>query len=209
MLCMGVNYAIREKKDAQLSTDFGRQLVTRYFGQQAADAIYEVAPKYKRGPKKGQPKGWVMWTKCTKGGWVRTGSYDHDSARGQGYVMAPGTHEVAVTFIHPAYCEGRPITLEAGQRRGLPTDANRETDEQWASRCKLAVLQMTNQPVPAELKPAPYVPPFSEKQFVESVLCYFVRGVQREGRTAFFAQPGSPEATVIELLGAALVEVKS
>ncbi len=80
MLCMGVNYAIREKKSAPLCTDFTREFLTRHFGQQAADAIYEAAPKYKRGPNKGAPKGWAVWTKCTKGGWVRTGSYDHVEA---------------------------------------------------------------------------------------------------------------------------------
>lgn len=209
MLGMGVNYAIREKKSAMLATDFAREFVTRHFGQQAADAIYEVAPRYKRGPNKGQPKGWVVWTKCIKGGWVRTGSYDGDAMRGQGYVMAPGTHEVAVTFIHPNYVEGRPVTLDAGQRRGLPTDANRETDEQWAIRCKRAVLQMTNQPVPKELEEAPVVVPFSEKQFIENVMrCVFL-DASRANRTPDLGKPETAHGTVAVLLVEALAEAKS
>lgn len=207
---MKVNYAIRERKDAALASDFAREFMVRHFGQQAVDAIYEVAPKYQRGPKKGQPKGWVMWTKCTKGGWVRTGAYDGDAQRGNGYVLAPGTHDVRVMFTHPAYANDRTVSLEAGQRRGLSTDANRETDEQWAIRCKRAVLQMTGQPVPKELEeaPVPVVVPFSEKQFIENVLRYFVLDTQRQNRAAFFGQKGTPENDVMEALGAALVEAK-
>lgn len=206
---MKVNYAIRERKDAALASDFAREFMVRHFGQQAADAIYEVAPKYQRGPKKGQPKGWVMWTKCTKGGWVRTGAYDGDAQRGNGYVLAPGTHDVRVMFTHPVYANDRTVSLEAGQRRGLPTDANRETDEQWAIRCKRAVLQMTGQPVPKEMEEAPVVVPFSEKQFIGDVLKYVVLDVQRESNMDNFRKPETIEYQIMAALGNALVEAKS
>lgn len=211
---MGVNYAIRETKSAMLASAFAREFVTHHFGPLAADAIYAAAPKYKRGTNKGQPKGWVLWTKCIKGGWVRKGAYDQDAQRGNGFVMAPGTHEVRVMFTHPAYANERTVSLEAGQRRGLPTDANRETDEQWAIRCKRAVLQMTGQPVPVELQEAPHpeflgIASLSEKQFIEDVLRYFVLDTQRQNRTAFFGQKGTVENDVMEALGAALVEAKS
>lgn len=204
---MAVNYAIRETKSSPLASTFAREFMERQFGKLATDAIYDAAPKYKRGPSKGQPKGWVMWEKCIKGGWVRTGAYDHDSMRGNGFVMAPGTHNVRVLFTHPAYANEKTVSLEAGQRRGLPTDVNRETDEQWAIRCKRAVLQITGQPVPEELKEAPYVPPFSEKKFIEDVLRHYVMDVQREGNVPNFSKPESIEAQVMVALANALQEV--
>lgn len=32
----------------------------------------------------------IVWTKCIKGGWVKTGSYDHEQMRAQGYVAQKG-----------------------------------------------------------------------------------------------------------------------
>lgn len=206
---MGVNYAIRETKSAPLCSDFAREFIIRHFGQQAADAIYAAAPKYKRGPSKGQPKGWVMWTKCIKGGWVRKGAYDQDAQRGNGFVMAPGTHEVRVMFTHPAYANERTVPLEAGQRRGLPTDANRETDTQWAIRCGRAVYQITGQPVPVELQEAPTPQPeFVAGKFIEDVVRYVFADIQRNQRMGAISDPDSPEAWVMLALGTALAEAK-
>lgn len=202
---MGVNYAVREGKSAPLCSNFAREFIVRHFGQQATDMIYAHAPKYQRGPSKGQPKGWVSWTKCVKGGWVRKGSYDQDAQRGNGYVMAPGTHDVKIVLTNPGFLPEKYPSLDAGDRRGLPTDPNRETDEQWAKRCGRAILQLQNKPVPAELEEPPYVPPFDARAFVEHVLTHAVLGMQRDGHTNF-ANLDSPEAQAMTAIAKLLAE---
>lgn len=135
---MSVNYAAREFKNTNLASDFAKQFVTRHFGELATEKIYAALPLFKRGRFKGQPKGWLLWTKCTKGGWVRMGSYDHDAGRGNGFVMQPGTHDVRICLVNPAFTSDLSTTycLESGQRREA------ETDQEWADRCGLAITQM-------------------------------------------------------------------
>lgn len=189
-----------------MNSDWAREFVARHFGPHAADKIYAALPKYQRGKNKGQPKGWVMWTKCTKGGWVKTGGYDHDAQQGNGYVMAPGTHDVKIVLTHPAYIPDRYPSLDAGDRRGLPTDANRETDAEWAIRCARAIYQLAGLPVPTEfVAPAPVEPPFNASQFVHDVAKYFILSTQRDGYVNF-AKADSPEAEVTVLLAQALQE---
>lgn len=202
---MGVNYAVREQKSCSLSSDWAREFVIRHFGALAAEKIFAALPRYVRGKNKGQPKGWVQWVKCTHGGWVKTGSYDHDAGRGNGYVMAPGTHDVKIILTHPAYSPERCPSLDAGDRRGLPTDTNRETDEQWANRCARAIYQLAGLPVPAEFVEPPYVPPFNARKFVESVLAHFVTSTQKDGYVNFGFQ-GSPEAQAVQAIAKILVE---
>jgi hypothetical protein len=200
---MGVQYAKCEEKSSPLASDFAREFVARHFGQQATEMIYANAPKYQRGPSKGQPKGWVIWTKCTVGGWVRRGSYDADAQRGNGFVMRPGTHDVKIMFVHPAYANNA-VTLDAGDRRGFATDPNRETDEQWAKRCGRAVLQMQGKPVPAELAEPPYVPPFNAEKFVQDVVKYFVMSVQHDGLAGNFSNPDGHETQVLRKIAGIL-----
>lgn len=137
---MPVNYAIREGKSCSLSADFAKDFLKRKFGELATEAIYANLPLYKRGPRKGQPKGWVIWTKCVKGGWCRLGSYDHDAGRGNGFVMSPGTHNVMVVLINPGFVpEGRGnFGLEADNRRGD------EAEQDWANRCGEAIKVMAS-----------------------------------------------------------------
>jgi hypothetical protein len=85
-----VQYARYEMKSAPLAQEFGQQFLARRFGQEEARAILEAMPKYVRGPKKGQPKGHIVWVKCSVGGWVR-GAYG-------GRVLKPGVHEVQVVY---------------------------------------------------------------------------------------------------------------
>lgn len=197
---MSVNYAVREPKSCGLGTDWAREFVARQFGQVAADAIYAALPLYQRGPRKGQPKGWVLWTKCVKGGWVKTGAYDHDGGRGCGFVMAPGTHDVKIVLTNPNYLPGdRFPSLDAGDRRGLPTDPNRETDQQWAGRCAHAIYVLAGKPVPAELA-APVVPELchpkaaTPKLIVLDVMGYYVAQLTRENRVAALADETTVEA---------------
>lgn len=202
---MGVNYAVREQKMTALCSDFAREFVARQFGKLAAEQIYAALPLYKRGKNKGQVKGFITWIKCIKGGWVRTGAYDHDAGRGCGHVMAQGTHDVKIVLENPAYAE-KVYGLEAGQRRGLPTDANRETDEQWAIRCGRAIYQMQGLPVPAELAepPAPelcHPKAGRPEEILSDAMKFIVLGLQRENRLLELQDPNSAATAAMILLG--------
>lgn len=97
------HYAQVERgKYAPLLSDFARDFVTRKWGPELASIIFEECPRYVRGPKKGQPKGWVKWDKCTKGGWFRTGPNYYGEPGTNGYVMAPGVQNVRIVFAFEA-----------------------------------------------------------------------------------------------------------
>ena len=82
------NYAKTEKKSVWIKYDFGNKLARKWFGDKAIDAL----PKITRGKNTGKPKGVLVWTKCTHGGWVTTGAYNWDTAQATGYVMPKGCH---------------------------------------------------------------------------------------------------------------------
>jgi len=82
------NYAKTESKMVWLKYDFGNELARKWFGDDAIDAL----PQITRGKNKGKPKGVLVWTKCTHGGWVKTGAYNHDIGQATGYVMPQGCH---------------------------------------------------------------------------------------------------------------------
>jgi hypothetical protein len=79
------NYAQFKESFAYLSDDFGKKLAMRKFDL-TEEELERVVGRYVRGKRKGQLKGMIIWTKCIKGGWVRTGPYDHEQMRAQGYV---------------------------------------------------------------------------------------------------------------------------
>jgi len=64
-----MTYARIEERSAKLSTDFGEELARKWFGDEALESL----PRYVRGQSKGKPKGFLKWTKVTKGGWQRLG----------------------------------------------------------------------------------------------------------------------------------------
>jgi hypothetical protein len=82
------NYAKTENKVLWLKYDFGNELARKWFGDEAIDAL----PTLTRGKNKGKPKGVLVWTKCTHGGWVKTGAYNWDVGQASGYVMPKGCH---------------------------------------------------------------------------------------------------------------------
>lgn len=82
---MSINYAQFVSKYAYLSEDFGRDLAMRKFDL-TEKQLKQIVGRYIRGKRKGLLKGKIIWTKCVKGGWVKTGSYDWDAGRACGYV---------------------------------------------------------------------------------------------------------------------------
>lgn len=56
-----------EERYSRLATDFGENLARKWFGDDVVDTI----PRYMRGQNKGKLKGYLKWTKVTKGGWQR------------------------------------------------------------------------------------------------------------------------------------------
>lgn len=83
---------------APLHCDFARGFLDRHFAPDVIAALYDAMPAYSRGPRKGLKKGYVHWTKCTKGGWFSTGPGDGSGGPTRGFVMAPGSHRIRVTL---------------------------------------------------------------------------------------------------------------
>ena len=109
------NYARFETNSASLCTEFGETLARKHFGD-----IVDRMPVYVRGKKKGLLKGEVTWTKCTIGGWVKTGGYSDDYGA-CGYVATPGPVEwsliLAVDYDH-RYGNSTYATIARKERGG-------------------------------------------------------------------------------------------
>ena len=69
-------------RNGYMSSEFIQNMARRYFGDDVVDAL----PRYVKGKRKGQLKGFLRWQKVSRGGWVKTGPYDHDGMRASGYV---------------------------------------------------------------------------------------------------------------------------
>lgn len=72
--------AVFERKCAPLDSDFGKAMAAKWF---TPEQLATVAGK-----------AWVVWDKCTRGGWVSEGTYMGDSPIG--HVARPGTHNVRI-----------------------------------------------------------------------------------------------------------------
>lgn len=86
---MKINRAIFQNKFAYLSGGFGRDLAMKKLDC-SEEELEEIVGRYVKGKRKGCLKGKIIWTKCIKGGWVKTGPYDHEAGRATGYVASPG-----------------------------------------------------------------------------------------------------------------------
>lgn len=86
---MKVNYAEYEARRAYLSTDFGAELAQKKFGL-TPEQLEERCGRYVRGARKGKLKGSITWHKVCRGGWVKTGAYDHDEGKAHGFVAKNG-----------------------------------------------------------------------------------------------------------------------
>lgn len=86
---MKTNYAQFRDGYAYLSEDFGKELAMKKFNL-TEEMLEIIAGRYVRGKRKGLLKGMIVWTKCIKGGWVKTGPYDFEAGRAQGFVQTKG-----------------------------------------------------------------------------------------------------------------------
>lgn len=75
-------YADIESRSTLIASDFGYDYAVRNFGKEFVDSL----PKYKRGKRKGLPKGSICWIKCVRGGWVKR----YGVERRKGRVLAVG-----------------------------------------------------------------------------------------------------------------------
>lgn len=97
------NYASYESKFAYLSSDFGRDYACKVFNLTPAELEAKVG-RLSRGKRKGQLRGHIVWAKTTKGGWIKTGSYDHGAGQGNGFVAPPN-----LTFGHGVFANDKLI----------------------------------------------------------------------------------------------------
>lgn len=80
-------------REAPLFSEFGLAYATKLFGQETIDDL----PRYQRGPKKGQIKAWLIWSKAESGGWMQ-----------QIGVVRPG-----LVFAYISGNAGGPVALRA------------------------------------------------------------------------------------------------
>lgn len=107
--------AIIETKRAKLSEDFGRELLTKKFTYDGAAMVLAMFGNVSRGPRKGQPRGFIIWSKCIRGGWTRDngmgrvqrpGAFDfHVSLAWEGGKIAPARANFAEAATHAEYME--------------------------------------------------------------------------------------------------------
>lgn len=79
---MRVQRAQVERKAAALSGEFGLKFLRSRFGNEVAEMILEHFGTYSRGPRKGLNRGYIVWDKCTEGGWRRTDTGGYVQRRG-------------------------------------------------------------------------------------------------------------------------------
>jgi hypothetical protein len=60
-----ITHARTEQRSAQLTTDFGLKYAIKLFGQEAIDSL----PLLQSGPRRGKPKGHVIWRTTTSAGY--------------------------------------------------------------------------------------------------------------------------------------------
>jgi len=88
-----------ETKSAFLFTDFGAEFARKHF---TAEQIAQLGVYGPRSKHAGKSKGKVLWTKCTRGGWVST-SRETASGDAQGYAENQVGKTVSVSLAHAEY----------------------------------------------------------------------------------------------------------
>jgi hypothetical protein len=76
----GIQRAHFEDRSVPLSNEWGQRVAREKFG----DDVLEAFPRFTRGPRKGQLKGYLRYLKVSVGGWAHRGG-------GSAGVLLPGT----------------------------------------------------------------------------------------------------------------------
>jgi len=74
-----------DTKSTPIASEFGENLARKWFGDEVVDRL----PRYVKGEKAGQIKGWLKWKKCVSGGWVRRAYVDGTNVLAGGNVARP------------------------------------------------------------------------------------------------------------------------
>jgi hypothetical protein len=64
----GVQKCSWKREEAGVAQPFALQLAAKWFGMSEAD-VEAAAGRFTRGKNKGKLRGWIVWQKCTEGGW--------------------------------------------------------------------------------------------------------------------------------------------
>lgn len=89
---MHTNYATINNYQAYLSSSFGQQLAQLWFGLDN-DMLASLVGRISRGKRKGQLRGQILWSKCTRGGW------QHSEYGDGGHVVFPGLIRARLVLI--------------------------------------------------------------------------------------------------------------
>ena len=84
-----MSHAVIESRQGYINEEFIHDLAMRKLDL-TADELEQIVGRYSKGKRKGQLRGMLLWKKCVKGGWVKTGPYDQDAMQACGYVQRPG-----------------------------------------------------------------------------------------------------------------------
>lgn len=90
----GVQRAAYERKVVSLSSEWAATTAREKFGAEIVGRF----PTFSKGPRKGLPKGYLCWVKCTEGGWTYA---EEMGGALRGGVLKPGSHFWRLTLNHP------------------------------------------------------------------------------------------------------------
>jgi len=117
-----------EERYSRLATDFGEELARKWFGDDVVDSL----PRYKKGEKAGQIKGWLKWNKCVSGGWVYRGRVDNTGVFAGGNVARP--NEIRNKMIEVDFNPVWLITCEPDQDVSMHSEGGGDIDSHIASK---------------------------------------------------------------------------
>ena len=83
---MSVQYASIIQRTAWLNTEFGLELACKKLGK-TPEEIEALVGRNKKGKRKGQLKGQLIWYSVVTPGWVRMGFYNHEALQANGFVQ--------------------------------------------------------------------------------------------------------------------------
>ena len=117
-----------ETKTTPIASEFGEELARKWFGDDVVDGL----PRYVKGEKAGQIKGWLKWNKCVSGGWVYRGRVDNTGVFAGGNVARP--NEIRNKMIEVDFNPVWLITCEPDQDVSMHSEGGGDIDSFIASK---------------------------------------------------------------------------